>query len=117
MTPEQHAILNLVTTLRQQDQLIFNMSQCPSWDRMRPFFQELLQGTMQRMRDESDRVRMLMVPEIMRTYATPPQSEDHSPDGHPRLEGPIHADLDQSLREVDHTGDDASQRPTRRDPD
>jgi hypothetical protein len=79
--------LRLVATLRQMDQLIFRMSQCPNWEQMRPIFQELLYGTMFRMNAESDRIRMLMVPEIRRVYAQP-QEETASADGHPRLEGP-----------------------------
>src|SRR6266550_1436953 len=79
--------LHLAATLRQMDQLIFRMSQCQSWEQMRPIFMELLDGTMARMQQESDRIQMLMIPEIRKVYATP-QTETAAASGHPRLEGP-----------------------------
>lgn len=62
-------ILKLTADLRQMDQLIYRMGQCTDWSQMRPIFVELHANTMKRMQTESDRIRLLMVPEIVRTYA------------------------------------------------
>ena len=90
--PSSNEVLRLVALLRQQDQLIFRMSQCGSWSEMRPHFQVLLAGTMARMQDESDRIRTLMIPEIRKAYLNDTQADTPST-GHPRLEGPTDAGL------------------------
>ena len=87
MTPEMEHILKLVSDLRWMDQRIYCMSQCMTWQQMQPIFEELLAETNRRMKEESDRIRMLLVPEIVRTYAKP-KEEGSAKDGHPRLEGP-----------------------------
>src|SRR5882724_32483 len=87
MTPEMEHILKLVSDLRWVDQRIYRMSQCMTWQQMQPIFEELLAETNRRMKEESDRIRMLLVPEIVRTYAKPTE-KDTAADRHPRLEGP-----------------------------
>lgn len=68
LDPSSTEVLRLVALLRNQDQLIFRMGQCQSWEQMRPIFAELLQDTMRRMQDESNRIRALMIPEIRKAY-------------------------------------------------
>lgn len=60
--------LRLVTMLRNIDQDIYRLSQCLDWTQMRPIVQRLTEETQARMRDESDRIRMLLIPEIQKTY-------------------------------------------------
>jgi len=97
-------LMTVVAKLRQQDQLVFRMSQCQSWETMRPIFAELLRDTMSRMNAESDRIRALLVPEIRRVYAQPTQ-EDPSPHGHPRLAGPRDASNVDPIRQLDKPTD------------
>lgn len=94
--PSSNEVLRLVALLRNQDQLIFKMSQCGSWEEMRPIFQTLLADTMRRMQDESDRIRTLMIPEIRKSYLhdTPTYSIQSQS---PRLDGP--SDPDQEGRD------------------
>lgn len=87
MNQPSNEVLRLVALLRNQDQLIFRMSQCGSWEQMRPIFQTLLVGTMERMREESDRIRTLMIPEIRKAYLNAAETHQ-AEDRHPRLEGP-----------------------------
>jgi len=93
LDPSSNEVLRLVALLRQQDQLIFRMSQCNSWNGMQPIFRELLEGTMRRMQDESDRIRTLMIPEIRKAYLndTPTYSIQSQS---PRLEGPRDAGVE-----------------------
>lgn len=62
-------IFELTRTIREMDQQIFSMGQQPSWDLMRPYYQKLQIGTDQRMRDESNRIRNVLVPEMMKAYS------------------------------------------------
>lgn len=62
---------DLIRTLRDMDQLIFMMSQCTSWESMRPHFNKLQSGTETRMRIESDRIRDVLIPEIRAAYTDP----------------------------------------------
>lgn len=67
-----------IKTLRDQDQLIWTMGQQPSWERMRPHFNQLQSATESRMRLESDRIRDVLIPEIRKAYnATPSNQIEH----------------------------------------
>jgi len=69
-------VLRLVALLRQIDQLLYKVSQSPDWETMRPYVRELCEGMYDRMRDESDRIRMVMIPQIREAYlnAAPPNN-------------------------------------------
>lgn len=54
--------------IREMDQLIFAMSQCTSWDDMRPIFQKLKTFTDARMIDESNRIKQVLIPEMQKAY-------------------------------------------------
>lgn len=100
--PSSNEVLRLVALLRNQDQLIFQMSQCGSWPEMRPHFQVLLAGTMARMQDESDRIQTLMIPEIRKAYLNAATKEAFPQPERPRLEGPRDArDKERQKREDD----------------
>ncbi len=60
--------LRLMNQIREMDQLIFNMSQHTSWTEQRPYFNELLRGTNERMRLESDRIKTALIPEMQKAY-------------------------------------------------
>ena len=78
--PSSNEVLRLVALLRQQDQQIFRMSQCSSWEQMRPIFQSLCEATFDRMRNESDRIRTLMIPQIREAYLeATPKAEPQTP--------------------------------------
>lgn len=62
-------IFKLTCTIREMDQQVFSMGQQPSWDLMRPYYQKLQIGTDQRMKDESNRIRNVLVPEMMKAYS------------------------------------------------
>lgn len=64
-------IAGIAYHLREQDQLIFNMTQQTSWEAMRPFFQKLCEAANVRMKDESNRIRDVLIPEIKKTYTEP----------------------------------------------
>lgn len=55
--PSSNEVLRLVALLRQIDQLLYKVSQSPTWEQMRPHITELCEGMYDRMRDESDRIR------------------------------------------------------------
>lgn len=59
---------NLAITIREMDQLIYNMSMMDSWDRMRPHFNKLNEGTEQRKQKENNRLKGLVTKEIEETY-------------------------------------------------
>lgn len=60
--------LRLMGQIREMDQLIFQMSQRTSWTEQRPFFNDLLSGTNKRMRQESDRIATVLIPEMQKAY-------------------------------------------------
>ncbi len=66
--PNANEVLRLVALLRQIDQLLYKVSQSPDWETMRPHMFALCEGMYDRMRDESDRIRALMVPQIREAY-------------------------------------------------
>jgi len=78
-TPDtsSNEVLRLLALLRQIDQLLYKVSQSPDWETMRPHIRELCEGMYDRMRDESDRIRTLMIPQIREAYlnAAPPANE------------------------------------------
>src|SRR6266446_1813137 len=80
--PSSNEVLRLVALLRQQDQLLYKVSQCTTWEQMRPYIRELCDGMYERMRDESDRIRSLMIPQIREAYL------NASPPAQPKLTGP-----------------------------
>lgn len=58
----------LMTKIREMDQLIFAMSQCTSWEQMQPIFAKLKTFTDARMIDESNRIKQVLIPEMQKTY-------------------------------------------------
>ena len=58
----------MADAIRAMDQLIFQMSQCLDWPTMRPYFNRLQAMTEARMRDESNRICDVMLPELKKTY-------------------------------------------------
>jgi len=81
-------VLRLVALLRQIDQLIYKVSQSPSWEQMRPHIQELCEGMYDRMQAESDRIREVMIPQIREAYVNAAPQADETEPKSPRLEGP-----------------------------
>jgi hypothetical protein len=61
-------ILILQTTIREMDQAIYNMSQCSSWTQMQPIFADLLYDTNLRMKEESERIQKVLLPEMRKAY-------------------------------------------------
>jgi len=86
--PSSNEVLRLVALLRQQDQLILRISQCANFAEMRPLIAQLCEGTFQRMQDESDRIRTLMIPQIREAYL---EAATKAEPKHPQLEGPRNA--------------------------
>lgn len=60
--------LQLILDIRTMDQLIFQMSQCSSWQQMQPLFASLKIETDTRMHDESNRIQELLIPELKKAY-------------------------------------------------
>lgn len=60
--------MNLMSKIRDMDQLIFSISQCTSWAQMQPIFARLKDMTDQRMIDESARIRDILIPEMKKVY-------------------------------------------------
>lgn len=69
VTALQNQIEYLVRTIREMDDQIFKMSQCSSWEAMRPNFNRLQEGMTARKVVESNRISDLIRPELIRTYA------------------------------------------------
>ena len=85
---DPNEVLRLVALLRQIDQLLYKVSQSPDWETMRPHITALCEGMYDRMRDESDRIRTLMIPQIREAYLNAaPQADEAKPQSS-RLEGP-----------------------------
>jgi len=89
-TPDlsSNEILRLVALLRQQDQLLYKVSQCTTWEQMRPYIRELCDGMYERMNAESDRIRALMIPQIREAYLNDTTQTYTGELERPRLEGP-----------------------------
>lgn len=64
-------IREMADTIRNMDQLIYDMSQKLGWEQMRPLFLQLLDGTMYRKRRESDRIADIMRKELISVYTKP----------------------------------------------
>ena len=56
-------------TIREMDQLIYDMSQKSSWETMRPLFNVLQAGQEYRMKQESKRIGHIVIKEIERAYS------------------------------------------------
>lgn len=69
---QQASELVLQRKLRDIDQLVFAMGQCSSWEQMQPIFAKLKQGTDQRMIDESNRIKQVLIPEMQKAYRSGP---------------------------------------------
>lgn len=67
--------MDLQRKIRDMDQLIFSMSQCTSWEEMRPIFAKLKTFTDARMIDESNRIKTLLIPEMQKAYRIDPTEE------------------------------------------
>lgn len=61
----QVKIRELLQVIRDQDQALYNMSQCaPNWDRIRPFLAEAMVGVDVRRQSESRRINNLILNEL-----------------------------------------------------
>jgi len=58
----------LVRTIRDMDEQIYKMSQCTSFEQMRPNYRNLEEGMIARKRAESNRIGDLIRPELIKTY-------------------------------------------------
>lgn len=64
--------LRLISALREMDQGTFQISQvAPDWARVRPIFQKMFEATEKRMATENNRIKNLMVGEIVTAYNEP----------------------------------------------
>ena len=63
------SITNLSGCIRNIDQLIFQMSQCTSWDQMRPIFNQLQRDCESRQRAESTIISSTVIAELERQKA------------------------------------------------
>lgn len=61
---ERAKITSLLKTIREMDDQIFRISQCQSFDQIRPHLNNLAEGMMIRKRIESDRISDLIVKEL-----------------------------------------------------
>jgi len=68
ITRLENSELSLMADIREMDQLIFRMSQCDSWERMRPLFNELHAQTVLRMQAESDAMAEVLIPAMKKAY-------------------------------------------------
>ena len=66
--------LQLMGQIREMDQLIYRMSQCTSWESMRPIFNELQHPAERRMRKESNRITDVLIPEMKKAYRAEDQA-------------------------------------------
>lgn len=58
----------LAKMLHQQDQDLWTMSQQPSWERMRPYFAQMMEHVNDRKVIENERIKTILIPELNRTY-------------------------------------------------
>lgn len=65
---QEQTIREMADTIRNMDQLIFRMSQCPDWPSMRSLFNELQVGQERRMKKESNRIHDIMRHELISVY-------------------------------------------------
>jgi hypothetical protein len=72
-------IKELADDVRSMDQLIFHMSQCSSWQQMRPFFNKLQIMQEIRQKAESNRINDILRAELLQIYTK---------QGLTRIEGP-----------------------------
>lgn len=72
LTELKETNLRLIAALREMDQGTFQISQvAPDWARIRPIFQKMFEATERRMATENDRIKNLMVGEIVTAYNEP----------------------------------------------
>jgi len=97
-------VLRLVAQLRQIDQLLYKISQSRDWETMRPHIRELCEGMYDRMRAESDRIRMVMISQIREACvnAAPqaPQADETKPQS-PHAATPVVGGEDEIARIID----------------
>lgn len=68
---KDQTIREMADTIRNADQLIFQMSQYTSWDQMRPLFNKLQVGQESRQRAESNRISKILRTELISVYTKP----------------------------------------------
>ena len=68
ITQQNMRELTLQDRIRNMDQYIFAMAQCSSWNDMQPIFAKLKTFTDQRMIDESNRIKSVLIPEMQKVY-------------------------------------------------
>lgn len=61
-------IRELADIIRENDQLIYQMSQKTSWDQQRPLFNQLQVGQESRMKAESNRINSILRKELIEVY-------------------------------------------------
>jgi hypothetical protein len=78
----QQTIYEMADAIRNQDQLIYQMSQCTSWEPMRPIFNRLQIDQERRMKAESSRITDILRRELISVYKNPPEALEYELDLH-----------------------------------
>ncbi len=68
ITDLESSELCLIADIREMDTEIFQMSQCDSWERMRPYFNNLQVWMEARRGKESNRIADVLIPEMKKAY-------------------------------------------------
>ena len=68
LATKENQITYLIRTIRQMDVFVFSMSQCTSWESMRPRFNQLKEQMTTRKVAESNRISSLIESELHSTY-------------------------------------------------
>ena len=69
LAAKENQITYLIRTIRQTDDIIYSISQCTSWESMRPRVAQLTDQMTSRKVAESNRINDLIVGELKQTYA------------------------------------------------
>ncbi len=104
--PSSNEVLRLVALLRQQDQLLYKVSQCTTWEQMRPYLRELCDDMYVRMNAESDRIRILMIPQIREVYLEAAPQANPAQDRHPQPASPLQRALQEAIDVFEGMNDD-----------
>lgn len=69
--PRDRIIREMADEIREMDTLIWQMSQCMSWEAMRQYFVQLQVKMERRRKAESDRIDEIMRQELISVYTKP----------------------------------------------
>lgn len=70
---QDQTIREMADEVRSMDQLIYRMTQCTTWETMRPIFNQLQEKQTKRQIEESNRIGDIMRKELLSVYAPPQQ--------------------------------------------